>query len=439
MINKKEAYDVINRILVNCHYYTMVSIMSEEYGLTRFANSEIHQNVITADNEVTITIYDGKKKCVTTTNILEEEALRETVLQAEEKLQFMPEGEFEIPEIVDEEISSEVCDDKLNEKFCITKRAELIKEGIEILEDGYTAAGALSLNRMAIAIGNNRGTKRYGRVDYVSLNVVITHENGSSGCVQFDTNNPDELNVVECFRTAYNKAKCGLNPQSIEPGGYTVILEPMAVTELLNNMSYTGFSARMMQLGMSFLTGKLGQKVFGENITIVDDVNNKNLFPLYFDFEGSRRKTLNIIDKGVAKEVAYDLRSAIKDGVETTGHGVGDGGVPIHLVMNGGDDSLESLIESTKKGVLITKFHYMNVVDPRNAVLTGLTRDGFFLIEDGKIKCGLKNMRFTESMMNAFNNVVGITSERKKVQGLFGVNYIPALKIENFHLTGKTE
>lgn len=439
MLNKHEAYEVIDRVLAYCNYYTMVTITSDETGLTRFANSEIHQNVFTADSVVKITIYDGKKKCEVTTNILDEEALKETVLQAEEKLQFMPDGEFEMPEIIDEEIAYEACDKELEKKFNITRRAELIKEGIGILEEGYTAAGALSLNKMALAIGNNRGTRRYGRVDYSSFNVVIMHEDGSTGCVQYDTKDADDLNVNKCFKMAYNKAKLGLNPQSIEPGSYTVILEPMAAGEILNYMNFTGFSARAIQLGMSYLTGKLGQKVFGENITIVDDVNNENLFPIYFDFEGIRRKPLNIIDKGVAKEVAYDIRTSIKDGVETTGHGIGDGGYPIHLVMNGGNDTLESLIKSTEKGVLVSKFHYMNIVDPRNAVLTGLTRDGFYLIEDGKIKCGLKNMRFTESMINAFNNVIGITSERKKVPGFFGVSYVPALKIENFHFTGKTE
>lgn len=204
-------------------------------------------------------------------------------------------------------------------------------------------------------------------------------------------------------------------------------------------MNYIGFSARSMQLGMSFLIGKLGQKVLGENISIVDDCYNKNTFPLPFDFEGIRRKKLNIIEKGIAKDVAYDIKTALKDGVETTGHCAGEGGFAFNLVMKGGNDSLDSLIKGTKRGVLVTKFHYMNIVDPRQATLTALTRDGFFLIEDGEIKCGLKNMRFTESMLNAFNKVVGITSERKKVPGFFGVSYVPALKIEDFHFTGKTE
>jgi predicted Zn-dependent protease len=230
----------------------------------------------------------------------------------------------------------------------------------------------------------------------------------------------------------------GINPTTIEPGSYTVILEPLAVADLLGYMNYVGFSARSAQLGTGYLTGKIGQKVFGENITIKDDVNNENTMPLYFDFEGYERKVLNIIEKGIVKELAYDVKSAIKDGVETTGHSVGQagmGGLPLNLVMEGGNETLEGLIKSTQKGILVTRFHYMNVVDPRQALLTALTRDGLFMIEEGKIKSGVKNMRFTESMLMAFNKVVGITSERKKTSGY----YVPAVKIEDFHFTGKTE
>lgn len=440
MLNKQASYEVIDKILSYCNYYTMILIMSTEAGLTRFANSQIHQNIYNQDNEITITMYDGKKKTEITTNLLDEESLKQIIIEAEENLKFMPDGEFEMPKLTEpKEICFEDYDNILDEKYSISERTELVKKGIDSLEEGFTAAGSLSLNKIAFAMGNNRGIKRYAKIGIISLNLVVMHESGSSGCVQIDTNKADELNIIESFNKAYSKSKLGINPQTIEPGSHTVILEPLAVSGLLGYISYIGFSARAIQLGMSFLTGKLGQKVFGENISVVDDYLNPNVVQLPFDFEGNVRQKLNIIEKGVAKEVAYDTATAIKDNVTTTGHGIGDGGYPIHLIMEGGNDSYESLIESTKKGVLITKFYYMNIVDPRKAVLTGLTRDGFFLIEDGKIKCGLKNMRFTESMLSAFNNVTGITKERAKTPDMFGVNYLPALKIEDFHLTGKTE
>ena len=443
MLNKENAYKIIDKVLSYCNYYTLVTVSSDEEGLTRFANSEIHQNVFSANNVVSVAVYKGKKESKVTTNLLSDEGLRQAVLDAEENLKFLPEGDIEIPELLEpKEIACEDYDCELDLKFDIPKRAELIKAGIDKLEDGFIAAGALSNKKMVISIGNNRGVKRYGRTDTINFNVVVIHESGSSGYSEYSTNAAGELDVLSEFERAYKKAKMGIDPVSMEPGSYTVILEPLAVSDLLSYMSYCGFSARSAQIGTGYLTGKLGQKVFGENITITDDTENSNTFPLYFDFEGYKREKLNIIEKGFVRELAYDTRSAIKDGVRTTGHSIGDtsiGGFPINLIIEGGNDTLEGMVKSIKKGILVTRFHYMNIVDPRQAVLTALTRDGLFLIENGEIKCGVKNMRFTESMLNAFSNVTSITSERKKTPGFFGVNYVPTLRIENFHFTGKTE
>ncbi len=442
MLNKKSAYEIINKVLSYCNYYTMVIVRSKDEGLTRFANSEIHQNVYNEDNVVTISVYDGKKESKVTTNLLGEESLKMTVREAEDNLKFIPDGDIEMPKLTSpKELAYEEYDEELHSKFDTINRSKLIKEGIDLLDEGYSAAGALSLNSSSIAMGNSRGVRRYNRMDTVEFNTVVMHVDGSSGYAAYTTNKAKELDITKEFKAAYEKARMGVNPISIEPGSYTVILEPSAVSGLLSFMGYFGFSARSTQTGTGFLTGKINEKLFGDNITIKDNTYSENTLPMYFDFEGYQRKPLTIFEKGVVKELAYDVRSALKDNTETTGHSVGMtkmGGLTLHLIMDGGDESFEDLIKSTKKGILITRFHYMNVVDPRQAILTALTRDGNFLIENGKIKCGVKNMRFTESMINAFNNVVGITKERKKVPG-FGLNYVPALKIEDFHLTGKTE
>lgn len=442
MLSKNQAYEIIDKVLSHCNYYTMVTVFSSEEGLTRFANSEIHQNVYNEENVVTIKVYNDKKESKVTTNLLDDESLKVAVADAEENLQFIPQGELQIPELTSpNEIEYNEFDSKLNEEFSITNRSKLVKEGIGILTKDYVAAGALSLEKSTVAMGNNRGIKRYNRNDTVDFSTVVMHKDGSSGYAAIKTNKADELNIIDEFKTAYNKAKTGVNPISIEPGSYTVILEPAAVGDLLSYMGYFGFTARSTQTGRGFLTGKVGQKVFGDNITIKDDTYNDNTLPMYFDYEGYQRKPLTIIENGVAKDLTYDIKSAIKDNVETTGHSVGAdsiGGLALNLVMNCGDQSFDGLVKSTEKGILITRFHYMNVVDPRQGILTALTRDGSFLIENGEIKCGIKNMRFTESMLNAFNNVVGITKERKKVPG-FGVSYVPTLKLKDFHFTGKTE
>jgi PmbA protein len=443
MLNKKAAYEIIDKVLSKCKYYTMVSIICKEEGLTRFANSEIHQNVYNAEDSVTITVMHDKKISEVTTNLLSEEGLTEAVRDAEENLKFLPQGEVELPQLtLPIEIASEDYDTELADKFNILNRAKLIKEGIDLLEEGYIAAGALSLTAEAMCMGNNKDIRRYARIDTVSFNAVVMHKDGASGYAEYNTNKAKELDVVEQFKIAYDKCKMGVSPRSIEPGSFDVILEPLAVGDLLMYMSFIGFSAKDVRTGTSFLTGKLGEKVFGENITIRDDVKNENTMPLYFDFEGYPRTSLNLIEKGVAKELTYDGKSAIADNVNPTGHSFGysgQGGIPINIVMEGGSDTLEELIKSTKKGLLVSRFHYMNIVDPRQAILTALTRDGLFLIEDGEIKGAVKNMRFTESMLHAFNKVTGISAERTKVPGAFGFNYVPTLKIEDFHFTGKTE
>ena len=443
MLNKSKAYEIIDKVLSYCKHYTMVTIDNQEEGLTRFANSEIHQNVVSLDTIVKITVYDGKKEATVTTNLLDDESLRLAVKNAEENLSFLPEGDTATPELTAPiEICNEAFDTEIEKLFDITNRARLVKEGTEMLAPGFTAAGALSLNRMVMAMGNNKGVRRYNRIDDVQLNVVVTHEKGSSGYAAQTTNKAAEMNVVENFKIAYEKAKAGLDPISIEPGSYTVILEPAAVANLLNYMAYSGFSAKSVQAGRSYLTGKLGQKVFGDNITIVDDVTNENTYPMVFDFEGYERKKVEIIKNGVATQLVYDSKSALNDGVETTGHSIanpGMGGLTFNIVMDGGSESFEDIIKNTDKAILVTRFHYMNIVNPRQAQLTALTRDGLYLVENGEIKSGIKNMRFTESMLEALNHVTAISKERYKVPGFMGVSYVPGVKIENFHFTGKTE
>lgn len=437
------AYALIDKVLSYCNNYTMVSITDTDEGLTRFANSEIHQNVQNSDTTIEITVSGNKREATVTTNLMDDESLKLAVKNAEENLLFVPEGELLIPELTSpSEICNEDYDASIETTFGILDRARLIKEGVEALSSGFTAAGALSLEKTVLAMGNNRGVKRYSRIDAIKLSVVVTHESGSSGIATESANIASDMDVSLSFVAAYSKAIAGINPISIEPGSYTVILEPKAVANLLMYMAISGFSAKSVQTGSSCLTEKLGERVFGENITISDDVTNDNTFPYYFDTEGYERKKVEIIKNGVANQLVYDTKSAVHDGVETTGHSISSpemGGIPLNIVMEAGSESFESMIKSSKKAILVTRFHYMNTVNPRQALLTALTRDGLYLVEDGEIKSGIKNMRFTESMLEAFNNVTSISAERTKVPSIVGVSYVPALKIENFHFTGKTE
>jgi predicted Zn-dependent protease len=292
------------------------------------------------------------------------------------------------------------------------------------------------------AYGNSKGVKRSTFMNYVEFSVLVSHESGGSGYSEQFSNYPEELDIVGAFKLAYDKAIMNQNPVEVQPGPYTVVLEPLAVAEMIMYLSFCGFSGKSVQDRYSFLTGKLGEKLFDEKVTIVDDCTDPHTMRLPFDFEGLPRQKVAIVENGVAKAVVYDQMSALKDGVPSTGHSVnspGNGGIPLNLVMANGDQSLEELIASTDNGLLITRFHYMNIVNPRQASLTALTRDGVFKIENGKVMGAVKNMRFTETMLDALKEVAGISKERQRCKAMFGNYYVPCLKLENFHFTGKTD
>ena len=442
MLNKKEAYELIEKVLLHCKYYTMVTLEYKSEGLTRFANSQIHQNVYNSDTTLNISVYHDKKESKVSTNVLTEDSLKEAVKSAEENLMFLPLGEIELPELQEpKEIFADNYDLSLERDFNIASRAALIKSGIETLDEGFIAAGALTLTDSVFAMGNTSGIKRYYAYNSVGFNVVVMHESGASGYREMLADRAGELDVTEEFKNALGRAKLALNPLDMEIGTYTVILEPLAVGDLVNFTNYMGFCAKSYKKGNNCFTGKLGEKVFGENISIRDDFRDENTINMPFDFEGYEKKSLNIIENGVLKELAYDTKSAMEDNVLNTGHSVGYsamGGMPINLIMESGKDSFEDLIKSTKRGILVSRFNYMNGVDERQGVLTALTRDGLFLVEDGEIKSSLKNLRFTDSIYNIYNNVTGLTMERTKVPGGLGNIYVPAMKIENFHFTSKS-
>lgn len=445
MMNRREAYMMLDRMLGwTGSQDARVIIRGSENGLTRFARAEIHQNIVQEDLQVDIELRRGKKRTSISTNKLSEGDLRGAIREAGEQLKHAPEREMDLPLLAEpEEINSENRDEKLQDKLDISGRAELVSEGLDELPAGFTAAGSLACEKSFIALGNSRGIRRFARRDSGEFNTVVSSQAGkSSGYAELSSETAEDFDVIEVFSRAGGKAADGENPVDIDPDDYTVVLEPLAVAELLGYLAYTGFSGRSVQQGRSFLAGKLGEKIWGENISIFDDCQHPATITLPFDLEGAKRKFLTIIEEGVARELAYDLASARKEGLETTGHSTGSaslGGLPIHLVMEGGDSSREEMISTTEEGLLITRFHYTNIVNPRQAILTGLTRDGTFLIENGEIARPVRDLRFTESMLKAFNNVISLSSERFKAPGLGGVSYVPHLKIEDFHFSGKTE
>jgi predicted Zn-dependent protease len=250
-----------------------------------------------------------------------------------------------------------------------------------------------------------------------------------------------QINAVELARSAGAKARLSRDPRQMEPGRYTVILEPAAVLDLVGQM-FGDFSGTALDDQRSFLTDRLGKKLFGENIHITDDVAHPLQAGVPFDGEGLRRRKLTLVDAGVPREVAYSRSSARKAGVQPTGHGfpvpneIGE--APMNIVIAGGSTSIEEMIASTGRGILVTRFWYIREVDPFAKIMTGMTRDGTFLIEDGRLICGLRNFRFNQGLIELLNSVEALSpAVRASGEETFDM-VVPAMKVRDFNFTEVT-
>lgn len=438
-MHREKMEAIIEKILAKLTKKALIRMDYNQEGLTRFASSEIHQNVVREDLNLTLQLREGKRESIVSTNRLDDEGIFELVREGEAILDLVPEGEIEVP-LVEEpaEISWEERDPKLVETYTTMRRAESIKEGVLSLSKGSTASGTLSLDQKEIMLANTEGMRRFLGLDTIHFSTVVTSGEGS-GFYQLETQSSGEMDPLFGFSVAQEKAKMCGEPLLLPPGKYTVILEPLAVSTLLTYMAYAGLSGRRIQQGSSFLINKKGERVFQEDISIYDDYQGEGTYGIPFDFEGVPKRRVDFIQEGIAKDVVYDLRSAAIEGLSSTGHSVGDysiGGFPINLFMAPGDKEIEEMIAETERGLLITRFHYTNIVNPRQLILTGLTRDGTFLIENGELKGGIRDMRFTESLLVALNQVEAIGKTLYKRPQFFGVNMVPALKIKDFTFSG---
>ena len=241
---------------------------------------------------------------------------------------------------------------------------------------------------------------------------------------------------------AIEKAERSKNPGAIEPGRYTVVLEPSAVAELVAFLAYLGFGAQAEQEGRSFMSGRMGQSVTGERVTITDDPYDPRAFGKSFDYEGTPRQRVALVENGIARAVVHDRRTGQKAGVPSTGHAspppASEGPLPFSLVLAGGEHSLEDMIASTEQGILITRFWYNRVVDARKTLITGMTRDGTFLIEAGRLTRGLKNLRYNESVLEVLGraDLFGREAEPTVFDYSGCCVVAPALRVTDFRFTG---
>jgi predicted Zn-dependent protease len=253
-----------------------------------------------------------------------------------------------------------------------------------------------------------------------------------------------EIHAEPVGREAVQTALRARNPQPLGPGVFTVVLEPYAAMDLLDMLNYVGMSAQAVQEGRSWMNDRIGQPVLSSSVTILDDGQDELGFPLPFDFEGVPKQRVVLIENGVPRGPVYDLTTAHKEGKPSTGHALPPpntyGPLALNLVMSAGSATVEEMIRSTEHGLYITRFWYTRVVHPRDCVITGMTRDGTFLIEHGELTTPVKNLRFTQGYVPALAKVDLIGHEaRTLTSGFFGASRVPALKLSEFNFTGATQ
>ena len=444
MLSESEAKRIAQRALhLSAAEATEVLVHTEDSSLTRFANNQIHQNVAERDASITVKASIGKKYGVASTNDLTDEGLERAIDQATGMARLLPELDGFLPPAAPAETASATSYSITTAEFGPLQRASGVRVICErAKEHRLTAAGAFKVEIDGITVANSEGLLAQHSSTMSELMAVAMSDDssGHSGQLASDVS---EINPEAVAAEAVGKAVAGRNPRAIGAGEYEVVLEEYAVSDMLDFMSYLAFGAQAVQEGRSFMTGKLGQKLMGDNISIWDDGLDPSGIGQPFDFEGVPARRVDLISGGVAGGPCYDRRTASKDGTESTGHSLPPGStigpLPRHMFLGPGSSAREDLIRSVKHGLLITRFWYTRVVHPLTVTMTGMTRDGTFLIENGEMAGPVRNLRFTQSYLEAMNRADLIGRDTKLVSEFFSVNRVPALKVAGWNFTGATE
>ncbi|MBI5368514.1 MAG: TldD/PmbA family protein [Planctomycetes bacterium] len=416
-----------------------VTVAGLRQDLTRFAENAIHQNVSEESVSVSLrVVLDGRTGRATTGRI-EEHALRRLVLAAEETARLAPPDADLLEVLGPQTYSVPERHDPATEEADPTARARAAQVAIETARAaGMKAAGYVSTGAQLLAHATSRGLSAHQTWSAAGFSLTVTGAD-STGWVLQTAPSLADLDASVLARRATQKAVAARAPRPLPPGEYTVILEPAAVADLLGFLR-PGFGARQVQEKQSFLTDRLGTPVFGANIALADDCQHPLATGPVFDGEGVPRRPVSLVEAGVARGLVYDRRCAAKAGVAPTGHGLPEpnaiGSWAQNLALAGGDSSVERMIAATRRGVLVTRFWYCRQVEPMQVVITGLTRDGTYWIEDGRVAHGLQNARFNQGVVALLNRVTALGVPERAGGGEEPPLVVPALAAEGFRFTG---
>src|SRR5437870_6291479 len=383
---------------------TEVLAMEQNESLTRFANNYIHQNVTERNVQVTVRSVIGTKIGIAVSNDVRPASLHELTVRACDVAKLQPENpEFKGLASPQRITPVEAFDGAVAE---CTPEQRAASVGIicrKAADRGCSAAGSMTTSSLNTGVANSKGVLAEHRFTLVDQSTVIMGNN-SSGWAQRTGWRLAAIEAESLAEEALAKVRMGADPIDFEPGEYPVILDSYATADLLEMLGYDGMGALAVQEGRSWMNGRIGQRIMADSVNIIDDGMSTAGIPWPFDFEGVPKKVVPIVASGVALSPVYDSFTAGReDRKQSTGHATPPspqgrfGPAPMNLFLRPGSTLLETMIKTTKFGLYITRFWYTRTVHPRDAVVTGMTRDGTFVIRNGEIAHPIKSLRFTQS------------------------------------------
>jgi PmbA protein len=421
---------------------TEVEIGATTDALTRFANNTIHQNVAEEIRSISVRAVVDGHTARAATNKTDDESLRRAVAAAVSLARNQPENPDLLPMLRAQKYQ------KVERFFPSTAgatpqdRARAVTRVCKMADKRkQTAAGIFASGGSQSLLANSKGLAAHYEQTRSEFSVTILEKN-SSGWAKL--NSPDIRNIDpdELAESASSKAAASREPREIEPGHYTTILPPSAVLDLVGFLFYD-FAGTAVLDKRSCFTGRIGKKLFGDNITLWDDVYHPLQAGTPYDGEGMPRQKVLLVDRGVVKNLVYSRATAKKMKTKPTGHGFSlpneYGEAPMNLVFAGGDKSVDEMISTTERGILVTRLWYIREVDPYKKILTGMTRDGTFLIENGRVAGGIRNFRFNQSIIEMLSKVDMLgTPVRAAGEESFEM-VVPAMKVRDFHFSEVTK
>lgn len=425
---------------------TEIVAMTSSSALTWYAENIIHQNVAEHTAQVQVRAVVGKKVGSASTTDCSPDGLRLVVQQAAQAARLMTDD----PDFPGLPSPQPTATGRIGGWVAATAasrpedRVLAVKRIIERSErEGLRAAGTYQVQDSELAVVSSIGVSAYHQYTVAALKAVVMGDD-SSGYGLMSSADIAEIDPDAVGERAVLTAVETRHPTEIEPGAFEVVLSPFAVEELMNMLAYIALSARSVEEHTCFLEGHEGEQIAAPIVSLYDDGLDPSGMPVPFDFEGMPKHRVDFLTAGRGGSVVYDSYYAAKMGRVTTGHSLQQpndmGPYPLNIFMGAGDSSEADMVSHIERGIYVTRFWYGNPVEPRRAVVTGTTRDGTYLIENGRKAHGLRNMRFTQGLVDMFAHTMEISRERAVLASPFGIGamVLPSIRVEEFQFTGVT-